>query len=272
MGKWAKAWIGRAVIGRVGIVVAGTIKKDVEKYILSLFDEVIESKDAVYHMHIVKKRKHIYPLIFNVYGAPAMVDLMTLMHDGGCRTIVFIGSAYGFKSIDVGSIVVPDKCYHFDGIYHPVEPDRKSGVPDDVLKEKVRQIFGQNKISYLTGTNISVPAVSFQPPHANKDYQKLQPISLEMELAACFSRGKDIGIRTVGILVISDSRSANIGHEDNKERRNTSRKTVLKIIVDNLKKFNLPPLAQHKKFTIDKYLASVIEDPSDKRNVYRESK
>ena len=37
-----------------------------------------------------------------------------------------------------------------------------------------------------------------------------------MELAACLSRAKDIGIRAVGLLIISDNRTSAI---NNKEKR-----------------------------------------------------
>src|SRR3989344_2351345 len=120
MGKWAKRLFGQESFGDIGIVIAGTITKEFEKEILDLFDEIISSKDSVYHAHLVKKNGIAYPVVFNIYGAPAMVDVITEMQDGGCRTILFFGSAYGgFQNLEVGSIVIPEKSYHFDGIYHP---------------------------------------------------------------------------------------------------------------------------------------------------------
>ena len=81
MGSWAKSQFGREHIGEVGIVVAGTSRPDVEKEMLALFDEVLSSKDSVYHCHLVRKGKKTYPLVLNVYGAPAMVDVLAEMHD-----------------------------------------------------------------------------------------------------------------------------------------------------------------------------------------------
>ena len=273
MGKWAKNIFGQENIGKIGIVVAGTSPSEFEKSVLKMFDKVISSKDLVYHTHLVKKNNKLYPIVFNIYGGSAMVDVLTLMHDGGCRTIIFIGAAYGgFKNLDVGGIVVCDKSYHFDGIYHPIEPDRKFGVPDRELKNKIEELFKKNNIKYVNGTNISVPAVTFQIPHANQEYQKIKPSTVEMELAACYSRAKDIGMRAVGILVISDNRKSSVGNQEKQEKkklRYSAKIKVFKTIIKNINSFKLSPLKIEKEFSIDKHLASIIEDPNDKTNIYK---
>jgi len=273
MGKWAKSLFGQEKFGDIGILMVGTNGLKFEKEILSFFDEVISSKDLVCHAHLVNKNGVEYPIVFNIYGAPALVDVLTEMHDGGCRTILFVGYAYGgFKNLDVGSVVVPDKSYHFEGIYHPIEPDRKAGFPDEELKKKLERLFNKNKIDFVNGVNISVPAVTFQLPHANEEYKKIQPSTVEMELASCYSRAKDIGIRAVGVLVVSDNRSTSIGDDTKKELRQSSKTKVLKTIIENIDYFKLPPLKIEKEFNIDEHLASIIEDPEDITNVYRENK
>nr|MBI4157093.1 hypothetical protein [Candidatus Woesearchaeota archaeon] len=272
MGKWAKRLFGQESFGDIGIVIAGTITKEFEKEILDLFDEVISSKDSAYHAHLVKKNGIAYPVVFNIYGAPAMVDVITEMHDGGCRTILFFGSAYGgFQNLEVGSIVIPEKSYHFDGIYHPIEPDRKLAYADKELKQKLEELFKKNNITYVIGTNISVPAVTFQIPHANEEYQEIKPATVEMELASCYSRAKDIGIRAVGTLIISDNRKSSIGDDTKRELRHKSKIKVLETIINNITYFELPKLSIDKEFNIDEHLASIIEDPEDVTNIYRKN-
>ena len=269
MGKWAKNLFGKARFSSIGIVVAGTAGPEFEKKVLSLFDKVISSKDSVYHAHLVRKGGREYPIVFNVYGAPAMVDVLTEMHDGGCRIVIFVGLAYGGfeKNLNVGTIVISDKAYHFEGIFHSLHPDRKFNVPDNELMERLENLFRKNKVSYIKGTNISVPAVSFQLPHANKKYQAIKPLSLEMELASCYSRARDIGIRAVGSLIISDNRSSSILNK--KKVLYEAKLNVLETIIDNLRYLNLPKLKVEKEFNIDEHLASVIENPEDITNIYR---
>ena len=270
MGNWAKTLFGKEKFDEVGIVVAGTISPEFEKNILGFFDKVISSKDAVYHAHLASKKGKEYPIVFNVYGAPAMVDLLTQMHDGGCKTVLFVGSAYGgFKNLDVGSIVLPIKSYHFDGLYHPIEPDRKLDYSDKDLTVKLEKLLKKQKINYSIGTNISVPAVTFQLPHANEEYRKINPSTVEMELAACYSRAKDLGMRSTGLLIISDNRKSSIGDHTKRELRHAAKTLVLKTLIENIDYFKLPELPNHKKFSIDAHLASIIEDPEDKTNIYR---
>ena len=224
MGQWAKSLFGQESFGRVGIVLAGTIRPEFEKIALGLFDRTLHSHDSVYHGHLVEKEGIAYPLVTNVYGAPAMVDVLAEMHDGGCRNVLFIGYAYaGFANLPVASLVVPNASYHFDGLYHVIHPDRKASHPDAGLNDKLQQILKQTGISYTDGTNISVPAVTFQLPHANSRYQEIKPTTVEMELASCYARTKDIGMRSAAVLVISDNRSHGIHDAGAKERRQAAK-------------------------------------------------
>ena len=271
MGKWAKSLFGSEKFDKVGIVLAGTTGDIYEKRFLSLFDKVLSSKDRVYHGHLVKKDKYIYPVLTNVYGAPAMMDSLTKMYDGGCRNVIFIGYAYaGFKkSLDIGSIVLPVKSYHFDGIYSPLDPSRTIALPNKELRNKLKDVLNDNGVEYQEGINISVPAVTFQLPHANEKYKRINPLTVEMELSACFSRAKDIGIRSTGVLIISDNRISSIGDETKTIMREEPKFKVLECLVNNLRKFDLPNLKTKRKFDIDEHLASIIELPNDTRNIYK---
>ena len=262
MGSWAKVLFGKENFSSVGIVIAGTNSEDFEKRILNYFDEVISSKDSVYHAHLVKKGDKEYPIMFNVYGAPAMVDVLSEMHDGGCRNVIFVGYAYGgFKNYEVGTLVLPTKSYHYDGIYHAMKLDQEASLPDNELREVVKGLLGE----FVEGVNISVPAVTFQLPHT--EYKEINPITVEMETAACFSRSKQIGIRSAAVLIISDNKSESIGSNDKRKERRVAKEKVIKLIIDNLDQFNLPDLGVD--FKVDDYLANVIADPDDETNIYK---
>lgn len=270
MGKWAKRVFGQEQIGNIGIALAGTANPDFEKKLIGMFDQVLFQQDSVYHTYLLKKGKMTYPVVSNIYGAPAMVDVLTEMHDGGCKTVIFVGYAYGgFRNLEVGSVVVPSRSYHFDGLYHAVKLDRTVARPDKLLKQTIEKMFQERGMIYHQGTNISVPAVTFQLPHHNKEYLRIQPVSVEMELAACLSRGKDIGVRTAGVLIISDNRSSSIGGEEKRQLRYETKLRVLEAVIANLGKINVPPLKTKKEFSIDEHLASIIEDPKNHVNVYR---
>ena len=271
MGQWAKKLFGQERIGDVGIIIAGHTPMKDEKEILSYFDEVISSKDEVYHAHLVKKGDKIYPIVSNVYGAPALMDVLTQMHDGGCRNIIFIGYAYSvLKNLDVGSIILAKKAYHFDGAYNIIDKKRFEAYPDLELLKKFEQILKKEKVNYTEGENISVPAVTFQLPHNNEMYRKINLTPVEMELAACYSRSKDIGMRSVGILIVSDTRSSSIGDETKRKIAHKTKINVLHIIINHLENLQLKPLTYSDNFKVSEYLASIIENPEDITNIYTE--
>jgi len=273
MGKWAKSLFGYDRFGEVGIVVAGTCSPDFQEKVVKFSEGKISEKDAVYHACLIRKNKESWPIIFNVYGAPAMVDVLTEMHDGGCRNVIFVGSAYGgFKNLKVGEIVIPHKSYHFEGIYDALKLSREQSFADEDLKNTIEKLFKKNYIDFVHGVNISVPAVTFQLRHENEEYKKIGPSTIEMELSSCLSRAKDLGIRAVGILIISDNKSSSRGDEEKKKARTESKLRVLRTIIDNISLFKLPKLKVEKEFSVDEHLASIIESPEDKINVYKESK
>jgi len=274
MGDWAKELFGREEFEPVGIVVAGTNPVEFEKKILGCFDEVISSKDSVYHAHLVKKDGKYYPIVFNVYGAPAMVDVLTEMHDGGCRNFIFVGYAFGFaQGLDVGDVVLAKEAHHFDGIYSHVDPSRELAQSDKELFDTVKKILSDAGIEHQEGVDISVPAVTFQPPHANEKYAEIKPTTIEMEVAAFYSRAKDIGARATAVLVISDTRAKSIhGGEEHRVDRAAQKEKVLQAVIGVISGVQLEPLPVEKEFQVDDHLASIVEHPDDITNVYKDKK
>ena len=273
MGKWARNEFGYEELGEVAIIVAGTINPEIEKKVLKFFEGVVSENDAVYHEYLMRKNKESYPIVFNVYGASAMLDLIAILHDGGCRNIIFVGSAYGgFKNLKVGEIVIPHKSYHFEGVYKHINPERESAFADEDLKNTIERLFKKNYIEFTHGVNISVPSVTFQLRHDNEEYKKIGPSTIEMELSSCLSRARDLGMRAAGVLVISDNKSSSIGDVEKKKARNESKLRVLRTIIDNISLFKLPRLKVEKEFSIDEHLASIIQSPGDKTNVYKDNK
>ncbi|MBI2106575.1 hypothetical protein HYT57_01190 [Candidatus Woesearchaeota archaeon] len=262
MGKWAKSLFGRESFSDVGVIVAGNNPDVLENRTLRVFDAVNSNRDCAYHAHLAKINQEFYPVVFNVYGAPAVIDVLAQMHDGGCRNVIFVGYAYGFKDLKVGDVVVPTNSYHFDSVYRDVDSERLFSSPNTSLKFGLWSFFNSFSIDYSVGTNVSVPAVTLQLPHDNEHYRKIKPLTIEMELASFFSRAKDIGIRAAGVLIVSDTRNTNIIDKEARRERKTA---ILELLFRNIGTFTFPPL--DRKFSIDEYLAGIVGG-SD--NVYKQ--
>jgi len=270
MSLWVKTEYGREKTGRTGIMFAGTSVPQLERKILKMFDAVLYGRDHAYHTYLVKKDKKTYPVLFNILGAPAAVDALSVLHAGGCRNVIFIGYAYGgFRNLEVGSVVVPTKAYHFEGIFHPMKIDKEVSFPDKDLNKRLKQVLGKAGIDFLEGINISVPAVTLQPKHKNKDYERIKPLTLEMEYAAVLSRAREIGIRVAGLMIISDNKEAGLDDDEKRKIRRNKKQIIAANIIKSINQLNLKPLKHSDKFSIDQYLAEVIETDDKAPNVYR---
>lgn len=269
MGHWAKTEFGREQLGTTGIIVAGTGTPELEKSVMSSFDEIISSKDIVYHTYLARKGKHIHPVVFNVLGAPVVIDILSVLQEGGCKNIIFIGFAYGgFKNLELGEVVVPTESYHFDGIFHAVKMDKDVSRPNSMMRSQLKKVLQKEKIRFHEGINISVPAVTLQPKHNNSDYNRIRPICLEMEFAAFLSRAKEIGIRAAGVMIISDNRHTSLNDIKKREARREIKNDIIRAVIRNIDSFDLKPMKGSDRFNIDRYLADVIE-MDDGINVYR---
>jgi len=267
MGKWAESLFSEKKIGEIGLIFAGSISEKFKKKILSSFDEVLFSKRKAYDAILAKKENLFVPIVFNVVSYPSAISALTYLQDGGCKTVIFLGYAYGgFENLDVGEFVIPEKAHHFEGVPFLAKMKEMFSLPDEILKEKIKFVMGKNELDFKMGENISVPSVMFQLPHANKEYKKIKPLTLEMEFAAFCFRAKEMGIRGAGILIVSDNKKHSIRK---KEKRSVAMLKLSKTIIKNISEFQLDPLEIKNKFNIDEHLANIIHDPEDEQNIYR---
>ena len=149
--------------------------------------------------------------------------------------------------------------HHFEEIYNRVESERRAGFPDEELKVRLKSLLDENGVDYIIGPNVSIPAVTFKPPLTNEEFKKIQPVTLEQELSACLSRGKEIGIRAVGTLIVGDNHRARMG-DITVPSIAPIRISILKTITDNLSNFRVPRLSTEQEFKIEKYFDSISEE------------
>ena len=132
-----------------------------------------------------------------------------------------------------------------------LDSTRTLSSPDERLTKRVIKLLEKNSIGYQLGSNISVPAITFQRPHDNEDYRRIKPHTVDMELASFYSRSKDLGIRATAILVISDNRSEAISDETKRKKESDAKTKILELIINNLESLKLPRLKVKKEFSID---------------------
>jgi purine-nucleoside phosphorylase len=147
--------------------------------------------------------------------------------------------------------------------------DKEYSHPDKELTAVLKKVLKKENVPFLEGVNISVPAVTLQPKHKNKDYERIKPLTLEMETAAFFSRANHIGIRSACVLIVSDNKESSLKDNKKRELRRECKRKIASAIIRNIEAFNLKPLKHADEFNIDEYLAEIIETDDISPNVYR---
>lgn len=202
MGEWAKHEFAREVLPKRCFLFAGTTPKHVKNSILDYYDEVVFHKHDVYERYIVKGSRGEDVLIFQAYGAAVVADLLTILKDGKVEQVIFIGTAFGLSNkLRTGDVVLPTEVQCLDGVTNLIDSVTQVS-PDKELRKQLQAVLQQDGIGFQQGRTVSVPTVFWR-----LDGGRFDPgiIALEMELSAFIHFTARLGLKSAGLLIISDT-------------------------------------------------------------------
>lgn len=202
MGNWTIHEFGKDKLPKRCYLFAGTTPEHVKNSILQHYNEIVLHKHDVYERYIVKDKEREDLLIFQAYGAAVVADILAILKDGEVEEVIFIGTAFGLSNkLKTGDIVAPNKVQCLDGITNLID-SATYVVPDDEFRKKILDILDENKVDCKEGLTVSVPTTFWRLDNSKFD---CNIIALEMELSAFFHFSYKLGLKTAGILVISDT-------------------------------------------------------------------
>lgn len=214
MGHWAAWEFGMANLPQQCIIFGGTSSSSIIEQVLAEYEKVIYRKHDNYEAYIVEQSDKNTLLLFQVYGAAMVADLIFLLCDGGVEEIVFIGWAYGLhKNLVVGDYVLPVGVQCLDGVASTLDSIDMC-YPHPELRNAIRYQLDQNTIRYLSATTASIPTTFFHP---SRDLYHGDVVALELELASVLHFSDKLGIKACGLLVISDTEE-HLLNEDHESR------------------------------------------------------
>lgn len=229
MGEWAKKYFDQDDLPKKCYVFAGTSKEKFKQSLLKYFDDVIFHGGGIFEKYIVTKNEVKYLLIFQVFGAPMIIDLVHILKDGGVEQIIFFGSAYGINDkLVVADCVIPIKAQSLDGVLQAVENVNYS-TPDENLTHYIINILNLCGEKCIMGKVVSVPSVFVKP---NSMLYDDDLDVLEMETACLFFYTKKLNIKSAGILIVSDTINHKLYHSQ--ERRYEKMLNVFRIVSTGL--------------------------------------
>jgi len=201
MGAWAKYEFGATTLPPRAYLFAGTSSRDKIDAVVSSFGKVLFHRHDTYERYLLTGRDAT--VMFQLYGAPIVCDLVTVLKDGDVKEAVFFGYAYGIADgMRVGDLVVPSQVQTLDGVTTRLGAGTYT-APNVEMTEIISGVLQRSQLPFLSGKTVSVPATFW---HGDESQIDPDAVALELEFAAFCHCARTAGIKAGGLFVISDTR------------------------------------------------------------------
>jgi hypothetical protein len=203
MSRWAKSEFGVETLPKRAYLFAGGSTREKIEAVIGCFDKVLSHAHDVYERFLVTSDKGDAAVMFQLYGAPIMCDLVSVLKDGNVDEAVFIGGAFGMaEGMRVGDCVVPTQVQTLDGVTTRLGAGRYT-APNTEMTKMISTALERTQIPFRSGKSVSVPATFW---HGDEREIDADTLALEMEFAAFCHCAQVVGIKAGGLLVISDTK------------------------------------------------------------------
>lgn len=117
MGRLSEAVFGRRKLPERCLIFAGAYLPTRKEWVRSLFDRWQRTKGQWVKFSFAHRYGSEYFLVFNVYGASMILEIIQLLKEGETKRVFLIGSLGG-KDLPVGTLVLPQKQSIRQGLLH----------------------------------------------------------------------------------------------------------------------------------------------------------
>lgn len=227
MGDYSKAVFRRGELPEIAVIRAGAHFIERAERTLQYFDDVEELRGTWMPYCYGKVNKREVLIVFNVYGAATMLEIIRLLEDGGVKYIGFIGSAFSKKD-PVGQQLLIKTIFDQAGI--ALLDGVKRIERQERLVEMQREIFVKENVPYSEVNLVSVPAVMHGIDSVNEFIARDEVDALEMELSTFFHFTQQSGIDTFAFVYVSDNPTNPVLQTDRQQIRNDAMKLSSKLL------------------------------------------
>jgi purine-nucleoside phosphorylase len=149
-------------------------------------------------------------IIFNVYGASMILEIIQLLKEGETARVFLIGSMGG-KDLPIGTLVLPNRVIDKTGIVSADEPQKKTVKPEKLTLQRIKQTLRTLNEPYVEGTIASVPCVLHNIQHIKDSIEKNPRIlGMECETSAFYHYSAKQSLEAYALLYVSDNREHDI--------------------------------------------------------------
>jgi purine-nucleoside phosphorylase len=231
MGRLSKAVFGRKDLPTRCLVFPGAYSSLRKEWIRPLFERWQELQGDWVKYTFAYKGTNEYLLVFNIYGASMMLEVIELLKEGRAKSVFFIGSLGG-RDLPVGTIVLPTRIFDQTGLIAVDKPEKQMTEPNFSTIKKLRTFLGRQKISFFEGEIVSIPCVFHGIDRVNDFVEKTPRIlGFECETSTFFHYSNKESLKSYALLYVSDNRRNDVisDDEDLRSKRKSALTTITRI-------------------------------------------
>lgn len=210
MGRLCEAVFGRKKLPERCLIYAGSYIPKRKEFVRNLFEnwQRIKGQWVKYSFAYAARREFL--VIFNVYGAAMVLEIIQLLKDGDARKI-FLAGALGGKELPVGTLVLPTKIIDKTGFVSADKPGKQIVRPRRDCLKRLRKILGNLGVAYVEGGIVSVPCVLHNIDHIKKFVEQRPSIlGVELETSTFYHYSQRESLDGYALLYISDNKKYDI--------------------------------------------------------------
>ncbi|MBS7614948.1 hypothetical protein KEJ18_04375 [Candidatus Bathyarchaeota archaeon] len=237
MGRLSEAIFGRKKLPERCVIYAGSYIPRRKDWVKSLFDRWQRIRGHWVKYSFASSDGIEFLLIFNVYGAAMVLEIIQLLKDGEAKRVFFVG-ALGGKDLPVGTLVLPTRTIDKTGFVSLDDPNRQIVEPKKDSLERLRKTIKNLSQIHVEGTIVSVPCVLHNIDHIKKFVEENSSIlGAELETSTFYHYSQKEHFESYALLYIGDNKKHDIisGAKNVQEARKRSLKTITKVAVKTLK-------------------------------------
>jgi purine-nucleoside phosphorylase len=237
MGRLSEAVFGRGKLPERCLIFAGAYLPTRKEWVRGLFDKWQRIKGQWVKFSFARRYEGEYFLVFNVYGASMILEIIQLLREGEAKRVFFIGSLGG-KDLPVGTLVLPTRIVDKTGFVSLDTPGKLIAEPEEHNVNRLKEVLKSHGQAYVEGEIASVPCVLHDVKLIKDSVeQESRILGVECETSTFFHYARKASLESYALLYVSDNRKHDVisGSEGLWEARRRALTTITRIATEVLK-------------------------------------
>jgi purine-nucleoside phosphorylase len=205
VGEFSKVVFQRSKLPERCIIYASAYLPPRKDMVKRFFDSWTRVRGMWVRYSFAEAQGKDFLVLFNVYGAAMMLEVLYLLRDGGVRQVFFVGSI-GAKRLEIGTLVAPYEVVDLAGVARLDDRGEEIVKPPKKKSKKLVKKLTARRYPYVSAKLASVPAVLHGIRRVHEHLQKDENIEgHEMELSTFYHFSRKIGFRAWALVYVSDN-------------------------------------------------------------------